>query len=87
MSEVVVVSSGGLDDILMESLMIRKLPRAEVRDRQAKPHQSKLDFRVRELKRETRLLAFPTKALPCSSLGHARQAYIEKPHKDLSCTS
>ena len=32
MSEVVVVSSGGLDDILMEPLMIRKLPRAEVRD-------------------------------------------------------
>ena len=25
---------------------------------EAKPHQSKLDFRVRELKRETRLLAF-----------------------------
>jgi hypothetical protein len=38
--------------------MIRKLPRAEVRNEKAKPHQSKLDFRVWELKRETRLLAF-----------------------------
>jgi hypothetical protein len=52
----------------------------------AKPHQSKLDFRVRELKRENASSGVSNEALPCSSLGRARQTYIEKSHRNVSCT-
>jgi hypothetical protein len=86
MSETVVVSSRGLDKTFGGTFDDPQVPRAEVRNRKAKPHQSKLDFRVREAKTRNASTRVSNKVVPYSLLGCARQTYIAKPYKNISYT-